>query len=62
MSQRSKLRTSCTFASAICLVAIILGVVEAAGLWQIVHPLFWVPFAIGGLGVAGSNAIYLRRL
>ncbi len=57
-----QLLLSCVLASCLCAVTFILGVLELIGALQIIHPLIWFAMASGSLGVAGSSAIYFRRL
>lgn len=52
---------SCALASALCGASLVVGVLEAHGACQIVHPLFWFPLAIASLGVAGSTYMTLSR-
>jgi len=63
--QRSKVRRlllSCILSSSLCLISLGFGLGDAAGLFTVIHPMFWFPIAAGSFGVSGSNFIYLRHL
>lgn len=61
-AKHRSLVVSAAVASAICIVSATLSALEFAAVVTVAHPLFWLPIAIGSLGVAGSAMIYLRRL